>query len=254
MSSRDRSRTGLGAVLAEVTTPREDGIHPIWAAIGGVRGLIDSSVPTLAFVIANLVGGLRAGIYVALGVGGLLLLVRVVRRERLEQGFAGLFAVAVAAFVASRTHSASGFFLPGILLQIPYVIAAVVSVVIGRPIIGYVAAIVNPSLSDWRSVPVIRRAAAYATLVWASVFALRIAVMMPLYLADESSALGIAKLAMGWPLWAVATGTSLLLVRNAAARRPPRTDADDESGGGSDGESDQVRPGPVADAANVRPS
>jgi hypothetical protein len=250
VSSRDRSRTGLGAVLAEVTTPREDGVHPIWAAVGGVRGLIDSSVPTTAFVIANIVGGLRVGIYVALGVCAGLLLIRVVRRERLEQAFAGLFAVGVASFVASRTHSASGFFLPGILLQVPYAIAAVVSVVIGRPLIGYVAAIVNPSLSDWRAVPIVRRAAAYATLVWAAVFALRIAVMVPLYLADDSSALGVAKLAMGWPLWAVATGTSLLLMRNAAAGRPPRADAD----GGSDGESDQVRPGEVADAANVRPS
>jgi hypothetical protein len=250
VSSRDRSRTGLGRVLAEVTTPRGDGVHPIWAAIGGVRGLIDSSVPTTAFVVANVVSGLRVGIYVAVGVCVALLLIRVVRRERLEQAFAGLFAVGVASFVASRTHSASGFFLPGILLQIPYAIAAVVSVVIGRPLIGYVAAIVNPSLSDWRSVPILRRAAAYATLVWASVFALRIAVMVPLYLADNSSALGVAKLAMGWPLWAVATGTSLLLMRNSAARRPPRADADC----GSDGESDQVRPGAVADAANVRPS
>jgi hypothetical protein len=218
VTSRDRGRSGLGSVLAEITTPREDGVHPLWAAVGGVRGIIDSSLPTTAFVIANIFGGLKTAILVALGVSAVLLLIRVVRRESPQQAFAGLIAVGAASLVANRLHSASGFFLIGTLLQIPYAVAALGSVVVRRPLVGYVAAIVNPSLANWRKIPVLRRAAAYATLVWAMVFLTRIAVMVPLYLADESSGLGVAKLAMGWPLWALATGISLLLIRNAAAR------------------------------------
>jgi hypothetical protein len=233
-------RTGLGAVLGDLNTPREDGVHPIWAAVGGIRGLIDSSLPTTAFVIANVIGGLRVGIYVAVGISAVLVLIRLARRERLEQAFAGLVAVGVASLIATRLNSASGFFLPGILLQIPYALAAIVSIVIGRPLVGYVAAIVNPSFADWRSVPAVRRAAAYATAIWAAVFLVRIAVMVPLYLADASSALGVAKLAMGWPLWAIAAGASLLLFRQASANLPAiHRDALEN---GADQEAESARP------------
>jgi hypothetical protein len=217
VSPRGERRTGLSAVLAELSAPRADGVHPLWASIGGVRGVIDSSLPTTAFVIANIVAGLRAGIFVAMGVSVLLLALRIIRREPMEQVFAGLVAVGVASLVASRMHSARGFFLPGILLQIPYAVVFLGSALVGRPLVGYLAAIVNPALASWRTEPVLRRAATYATLIWAAVFAVRIAVMVPLYLADQSSALGVAKLAMGWPLWATAAGASLLLIRRAAA-------------------------------------
>lgn len=242
MSPELERRAGLGAVLADLNRPREDGVHPIWAAVGGVRGVVDSSLPTTAFVIANVVGGLRVGIYVAVGLSVLLLLVRVARRERLEQAFAGLVAVGVASLIATRLNSARGFFLPGILLQIPYALAFLVSIAIGRPLVGYVAAIVNPALAGWRTVRVVRRAAAYATAVWAAVFLARLAVMVPLYLADASSALGVVKLVMGWPLWAVAAGSSLLLLRNAAAKMPPAVEAGEPAGGEPGQDAESARP------------
>jgi len=226
---RRKAPTGLAVVLAELSTPRDDGVHPLWAAMGGPRGLIESSIPTTAFIVANLIAGLRWAIFVALGLSLVLLAVRLVRRERPDQALSGLFAAGVAALIAWRLHSASGYFLPGILLQIPYAVVFIASVVARRPVVGYVAAVVSPALSGWRSEPILRRAASYATLAWAAVFIARIAVMVPLYLSDSSSALGVAKLAMGWPLWALAAGLSLLLIRRAAEDLVPAEDQDSPS-------------------------
>lgn len=210
---------GLAALFTQLNTPREDGVHPLWAAVGGLRGAIDSSLPTTAFVIVDIAASTRTAIIAAVATAAVLLLLRVVRREALQQGLSGLFAVAVAAFVATRLRSGSGYFLPGILLQVPYVIVAIGSVLIGRPIVGYIAAIADTSFAHWRSERPQRRAASYATLIWGAVFAARIAVMVPLYLADRTAALGVAKLAMGWPLWAVAAGASVMLMRRAGGRQ-----------------------------------
>jgi hypothetical protein len=213
-----RKASGLSALFAEMSQPGADGRHPMLAAVGGVRGIIDSGLPTTAFVIAITVGSLRIAIIAAVSTGLALLLFRVVRREPLEQTVSGLIGVAFAAFIATRLHRGSGFFLPGLIFNIVYAVAVVISVVVRRPFIGYVAAIADPRLASWRTNPVLRRAAALASLLWAAIFVARVAVQGPLYLANRTGWLGTARLAMGWPLWAVAGAGSIWLMRRAATR------------------------------------
>jgi hypothetical protein len=102
-------------------------------AIGGPRGIIDSSLPTVAFVAVNAEAGLTAGIVVAILTAVGLLVLRIVRRESIQQTFSGLFAVALAAFVASRTGDAKGFFLPGIAKNAVGFLVALLSVALRRP-------------------------------------------------------------------------------------------------------------------------
>lgn len=198
--------------------PRPGEPHPLLAAVGGIRGIVDSSIPATVFVVANALAGLRAGVIAALASAVAIGLLRAARREPLQQAVTGLAGVGVAAFVALRLHSSTGYFLPGIVINVGYGLAALASVLIGRPAVGYVAAVVEPRLRDWRTLPGVRRTAALATLVWVAVFAVRIAVQVPLYLAGRTGLLATAKIAMGWPLWALAAGASFLLLRKAAAR------------------------------------
>ena len=58
-----------------------------------------------------------------------------------------------------------------------------------------------------------------ATLGWAAVYAVRAVMQMALYAADQPQLLGLAKIALGWPLTALAV---LWTVR--AARRTRQTD------------------------------
>ncbi|MFM7148158.1 MAG: DUF3159 domain-containing protein, partial [Actinomycetales bacterium] len=75
-------------------------------AIGGWRGIIDSGVPTIVFVIGYLVTGqnLRASVIAAVVAGLAIVTWRLIRREPLQQVIAGFAGVAISAFVANATN------------------------------------------------------------------------------------------------------------------------------------------------------
>jgi hypothetical protein len=190
-------------------------------AIGGPRGLIDSGLPAIIFVIANALGGLTAAIVAAVAVGVVLVVIRLYRKETLQQAIAGFFGVALAALVAARTGHASGFFLPGILYQAVLAVLAVVSLLVGRPYVGYLLAALDPKYAHWRSSPSLRRAMAIATVLWGLIFAVRAVVQGVLYLHDSVGWLATAKIAMGWPLFAVGLAATYGLARRASPEEEP---------------------------------
>ncbi len=90
-----------------------------------------------------------------------------------------------------------------------------VSVVIRRPLVGYIWGWVNSHDRAWRDV---RRAVVafdVATLTWVAVFASRFLVQQYLYDSDQTGWLGFARIAMGWPLTAVAALVTYLAIRAA---------------------------------------
>jgi hypothetical protein len=210
-------------------------------AIGGVRGMIDSSVPALVFVIANAIGGLREAVFAAIAVGVVIFLLRLVRREPVTQAFYGFLAVAVAAYLAHRTGKAQAFFLPGIALNAIYGMVGLVSMIVGHPLAGYVIAALDARYEHWRTDRALRRVAVLATLTWTAVFALRVVVQGLLYLAGSTGWLAVAKISMGWPLWGTALAITLWLLRSV---RPVGQGNDAEAGevGAVDLEPDAAEP------------
>ncbi|WP_322767497.1 DUF3159 domain-containing protein [Frankia sp. Cr1] len=187
--------------------------------MGGPRGMIDSAIPTVAFVAVNAEAGLTAGIAFAVATATVLVALRVVRREPARQAFSGLFAVAFAAFVASRTHSAQGFFLPSIIKNAVFASVGLLSLVVRRPLAGFVMAAMDARYVDWRHHRDLRRAAVRATLVWIIVFALRFVIQGALYLAGETGWLAAANIALGLPLFGVAILATFAIVRRLAPRQ-----------------------------------
>jgi len=185
-------------------------------AIGGPRGLVDSGLPAIVFVIANAIGGLTPAIAAAIAVGVVLVAIRLFRKETLQQAIAGFFGVALAALVAARTGHATGFFLPGILYQAVLAVLSVVSLLVGRPYVGYLMAALDPKYAQWRESRPMRRAMALATVLWGLIFAVRAAVQGVLYVHDRVGWLATAKIAMGWPLFAVGLGATYWLTRRAS--------------------------------------
>ncbi|WP_131766377.1 DUF3159 domain-containing protein [Candidatus Protofrankia californiensis] len=202
-------------------------------AVGGVRGMVDGAIPTVAFVTVNAEAGLAAGIAVAIAVAAVLVVLRMVRREPVQQAFSGLFAVAVAAFVASRTHSAEGFFLPSIAKNAAFAAVGLLSLLARRPLAGYVMAAMDARYAGWRQHADTRRAALWATLVWIAVFVVRFAVQGLLYLAGEPGWLGAANLALGLPLFGVAILATFAIVRRLAPRQPAADGRDGVTTGAS---------------------
>ena len=90
-----------------------------------------------------------------------------------------------------------------------------ISLIARRPLIGVIAGLLT-SDPNWREDRAKRVMAMVATGLWSAMFALRLTVQVPLYLAGESavSALAMAKLVMGVPLYGLTLWLTWLLLRS----------------------------------------
>jgi hypothetical protein len=119
--------------------------HLVLDQLGGWRGMIDATLPTVAFVVGNSLGGLVPGIWAA-GVAAVLVFVlRLVRRESIQQAMSGLFAVAVAVAIAFYTGQARDFFVFGIVRNAAIALVLFASIALRRPLVGYAAEFLAPS-------------------------------------------------------------------------------------------------------------
>jgi Protein of unknown function (DUF3159) len=183
--------------------------------MGGISGLIYSSLPVVVFVPVSTAFGLKAAIGAALGVAAVILAWRLVRHESTQPAISGFIGVGISALIAYIVGESKGYFLLGIWMSLVWAVVFALSVLIRRPVVGYIWGWVNSHDRGWRKV---RRAVVafdIATVVWVLVFASRFVVQHHLYDADQTGWLGVARIAMGWPLTAVAALVTYLAIRAA---------------------------------------
>lgn len=190
-------------------------------AIGGWRGMIDSGLPSVVFVAVYLLNGrvLQPALIAAMATGVVILVWRLFRRQPLTQVLAGFAGVAISAYVSSRTGEARDFFLWGLIVNVVYGSAFLISLALRWPLMGVVVGAITGDPSGWRQDPDLRRVFAAATWVWVFVFGGRILVQVPLYLAGWVGALGVAKVLMGWPLFLFGAYVTYRLLRPVFVRR-----------------------------------
>ncbi|MFD2094146.1 DUF3159 domain-containing protein [Blastococcus deserti] len=119
--------------------------HLVLEQLGGWRGMVDATLPTVAFIVANSLDGLRTGIWAALGAALLVFLLRLVRRESAQQAVSGLFAVAIAVAIAAASGQARDFFVLGIVRNIGLGLVLLASIAFRWPLVGVVAEFLAPS-------------------------------------------------------------------------------------------------------------
>ncbi|MEZ0353660.1 DUF3159 domain-containing protein [Mycobacterium sp. pR1184] len=205
--------------------------------LGGVSGLIYSSLPVVTFVAASSLVGLVPAIGAALGLATLVLVWRLIRRESTQPAFSGFFGVAVSALIAYIVGASKGYFLLGIWVSLVWAVVFAVSVVIRRPLVGYAWSWATGRDRAWRNVSRAVYAFDIATLCWTLVFAARFVVQRLLYDADQTGWLAAARIGMGWPLTAAAA-----LVTYGAIRAAQRAMA-----GAGDTVDPQIEPETVVD-------
>ena len=172
------------------------------------------------FVAVYALGGRRLApsLWAAVGVTLALVLVRAIRREPMRQAISGVLAVGVSALIAVGTGRAANFFAIGIAIQILYAVAYLVSLALRWPLVGVMVGPLTGEGMSWRGDPARNRAYWWCSWIWFAVFVLRTAVQLPLYLNDQVVTLGVAKIAMGWPLFALAGLASWLIVPGSRRR------------------------------------
>ncbi|MBF6073649.1 DUF3159 domain-containing protein [Nocardia beijingensis] len=183
--------------------------------LGGFSGLIYSTLPVVVFVPVNSVAGLATAIWSALGVAAAILVWRLVRRDPIQPAVSGFFGVGICAFIAYRMGEAKGFFLFGIYTSLVYAGVFLASILVRRPLVGVIWGVLNGHGSDWRSDPRSVRLYDLATTTWILVFGARYLVQSELYDTDRTGWLAFARIAMGWPLTAVALAVTIWAVRRA---------------------------------------
>lgn len=183
--------------------------------VGGPVGLVEASLPGVAFVVAYSASGQDTELSVGVAVGVALAIAagRLIRRQTPRHALSGLFGIAIAAFVATRSGKAEDFYLPGLLSNAAYATAFIVSNLVGRPLVGVIVGALDPEHKDWREHPARVKAFRRASWLWAGLFLLRLTVQLPLYLAGEVVVLGILRTAMGLPLFGLGVYLTFLMVR-----------------------------------------
>lgn len=187
----------------------------------GGGGCSTRGLPAVVFVAVYLLNGrvLQPALIAALGAGVVILVWRLIRRQPLTQVLAGFAGVAISAYVSSRTGEARDFFLWGLIVNVAYGSAFLISLAVRWPLMGVVVGAITGDPTGWRRDPELRRIFAAATWVWVLVFGGRILVQVPLYLAGWVGALGTAKIIMGWPLFLFGAYVTYRLLRPVFAQR-----------------------------------
>ncbi|WP_206615754.1 DUF3159 domain-containing protein [Rhodococcus xishaensis] len=195
--------------------------------LGGLSGLVYSTLPIVAFVPANSIWGLVAAIWIALGVATAILVWRIVRRGPVQPAVSGFLGVGVCAFIAYQTGDAKGYFLFGIYTSLVYGGGFVLSILVRRPLVGVVWGYLNGHGNAWRAHPSAVRAYDVATAAWAVVFGARYFVQSELYEADQTGWLAVARIGMGWPLTGLALLVTIWAVRRADRIVEPAPEPED---------------------------
>lgn len=200
--------------------PTDDRQPTLLDRMGGVTGLVLASVPTFTFVVVDAIAGLDAAIVAAVGASVGLILLRVLRKDPIQPAVSGLIGVLVASLIAFYSGSAEGYFLPGIWASLVIAVIFAVSVLVRRPLVGVIWKLLTSADvgQSWRDDKVAVQAFDVATLAFVAVFAARFVVQEWLYGAGSTGWLAFARIAMGYPLLAVALLVTYWAVRRARGR------------------------------------
>jgi len=211
-------RSGLGKVA-----PGENPSgSALLAAMGGVRGLVESILPGLGFlVVYTITQQLLPSVLFPLGLAVIFVVVRVVARQPWTSAVAGVVGIALSAGLALLTGRAEDNFVFGFLINAAFLLALLISLAARWPLIGVIASLITGEGSTWRQDRAKVKVAVIATVLWCGLFGVRLAVELPLYFAGNTQALATLKLILGVPLYAALLWVTWLLVRTAYARPEP---------------------------------
>lgn len=212
----------LGAAIGGAA--RRAGIDPaeeattgdvVWKAMGGVRGVLESILPSLVFVLVYTLWPepLILSLGLSVGMAAVFTLVRLAQKSPPAAAVGGLVAAAAAAALALFTGQGRDNFVLGLVTNGVYGTAFLVSALVGWSLIGLAAGYLMGEGTAWRADRRKRRVFRWLAVAWAALFFARLAVQLPLYLANETTLLGTLKLLMGLPLFAPLVAVTWLAVR-----------------------------------------
>jgi hypothetical protein len=184
-------------------------------ALGGKKGLIDSGLPAVVFLIVfNINQDLQGAIWASLSLAIILAIWRLIRKDTIQHSISGVIGVLICAYFANRSGNATDFYIPKLLTNLGYGTVYLIANLVGWPILGLV---LGPLLGEnftWRNNTRRKKMYIKASWLWVALFFSRIAVQYPIYKSGNVNLLGTVNLAMGYPLFFAAAYGSWLIIRS----------------------------------------
>ena len=198
-------------------------------ALGGKRGMLEAAAPTIAFTVTFLTAkDLRLALIISVSAAMVLLAIRIVQRSSPQFVLNSLVGIGIGALFAWRSAQGGGdasdnalaYFLPGLIYNAGYAVVMTFTIVIGWPIVGFMVGSVAGDPTAWHREPQVVRLCRNLTWMLIIPCVVRVAVQLPLYLGGRAAedadayiaALGVSKLALGWPLQIAALGGMVWLL------------------------------------------
>jgi hypothetical protein len=207
-------------------------------ALGGRRGMVEAAMPTITFTFTYIITKeLYWAIGLSVAIAVVMLVVRLAQRDTVQYVANALVGIGVGCFFVwlggrnggDQSQQALAYFLPGLIYNAGYAVAMIASILLRFPIVGFVVGAVSDDPLEWRRDRQVVKLCSHLTWVLVVPCLARVAVQVPIYLggraADDAdpyvTALGIAKVAMGWPLQVAALAVMVwLLARDRTPVRP----------------------------------
>lgn len=191
----------------------------IWQVIGGWRGVAESTLPLLTFIVAYTVTSeLLLSLALSVGVAALFTLIRLLMKSPPVAALAGLIAAVAAASIPFFTGRAEDQFMIGFITNIAYGSAFLISALVRWPLIGLIVGFLTEERLAWRQDARKRRVFFWLSIGWAGLFFARLAAQLPFYFASDVTTLGTVKLVMGIPLFASMLALTWIIVRRLYPR------------------------------------
>lgn len=200
------------------------------SALGGRRGMLEAAVPTLLFTITFLTTKtLPLALGLSVAAAATLLVVRLVQRSTPQFALNALFGIGLGWFFVHLSQRSGGdandqalaYFLPGLIYNTGYAVLLSLSCVLRWPLVGFMVGSVAGDALEWHRDRGIVKLCTRLTWALAAPCLLRVVVQWPIWLGakngavDEDAAiaaLGVLKVAMGWPLQLAAIAVMVWLL------------------------------------------
>ena len=203
----------MGSVPAPKSAEKD-----LLATLGGPIGILESLIPGTVYVTLF---GFTLNVFLSAVVAGvtslLFAVLQVLRKRPLTQVIAGVVGLGISVYLPlrdglSNTHAAD-YFVPGLLTNLGYAAAFGISILVRHPLAAIALSFLSENAKSWKTDKAVYRRFFWITIMWLAMFLVRLVIEVPLYVANQVAALGVAKLVLGTPFYALIIWFSWLMAR-----------------------------------------